>query len=203
MQPVDLRPGVAFFDFDGTLIQGDSLLPYLALFVGRQRVRLALLSAMRTATVLHARRRGPCADLRGSIKAVLVRQCLSGVPVVEARAAAERLVPWVRWKRPQLDALKAHRKAGRQVVVATGALDIYMPSLLGDLEVDGLLATDLEVVDGALTGRLAGGNCVRAHKADRVAAFLRERGPFAETWGYGNRPSDLPMLALVQNRVVV
>ena len=45
--------------------------------------------------------------------------------------------------------------------------------------------------------------CVRAMKAQRVSAYLHHHGPFGETWGYGNRPSDVPMLALLNNKVIV
>ncbi|MDP9195917.1 MAG: haloacid dehalogenase-like hydrolase, partial [Pseudomonadota bacterium] len=64
-------------------------------------------------------------------------------------------------------------------------------------------ATDLEVVDGILTGRMDGGNCVRQEKARRVRAFLEQHGPFDETWGYGNRPHDIPMLDLLDHRIIV
>jgi len=197
------HPGVAFFDFDGTLVRGDSLLPFLSLIVGKKRARLSLMRAVHGAIQLHAMKRQLGSDIRTSTKAILLRLTLTDVPVAEARAAAERLSGWVRWNRPILDALKAHQDAGRRVVVATGALDLYMPELLKDLGIDDLLATGLEEVDGVLTGHMKGGNCVRAMKAQRVSAYLHHHGPFGETWGYGNRPSDVPMLDLLHNKVIV
>ncbi len=197
------RPGIAFFDFDGTLVHGDSLLPFLSLIVGKRRARLSLMRAVHAAIQLHARRRQLGDDIRTSVKAILLRMTLTDVPVTEAAAAAEKLAGWVRWNGMILDALKTHQDAGRQVVVATGALDLYMPVLLREIGIDALLATRLESVNGVLTGHMEGGNCVRALKARRVAAYLDQFGPFAETWGYGNRPSDIPMLELLQNRIIV
>ncbi|WP_158047516.1 HAD-IB family hydrolase [Skermanella pratensis] len=197
------RQGIAFFDFDGTLVRGDSLLPFLSQIVGSRRARLSLARAVHGAIQLHATRRQLGDDIRTSTKAILLRQTLAGVPVAEAAAAAERLAGWTRWNRPVLDALKAHQDAGRRIVVATGALDLYMPVLLRGLGIDDLLATGLEEIDGVLTGHMKGGNCVRAMKAQRVSAYLHHHGPFGETWGYGNRPSDVPMLALLRNKVIV
>ncbi|UEM03179.1 HAD-IB family hydrolase [Skermanella rosea] len=197
------RQGIAFFDFDGTLVRGDSLLPFLSQIVGSRRARLSLARAVHGAIQLHATRRQLGDDIRTSTKAILLRQTLAGVPVAEAEAAAERLAGWTRWNRPILDALKAHQDAGRRIVVATGALALYMPVLLRGLGVDDLLATGLEEEDGILTGHMKGGNCVRAMKAQRVSAYLHHHGPFGETWGYGNRPSDVPMLALLNNKVIV
>lgn len=195
--------GVAFFDFDGTLIHGDSLLMFVAEVIGRRRTRMAFADALRSATHRHLRGRGPGVDFRGSVKAILLKRTLHGLPLGDAHAAAERVAAGLRWYTPILDTLHEHRRAGRRVVIATGALDVYMPALLRGIEVDDVLATGMEVHDGRLTGRLATGNCVRLDKADRVRAWLSAHGPFGETWGYGNRPSDLPMLALVDRRVVV
>ena len=66
-----------------------------------------------------------------------------------------------------------------------------------------LLMTDVEIVDGIVTGVLHHGNCVRQGKADRVAAYMREQGPFGDTYGYGNFPDDVPMLNLMKYRVIV
>jgi len=191
---------VAIFDFDGTLIAGDSLLPFLELTAGRTRARVALLRAVRHAMFT----RRPGEDVRTRVKAGLLARTLTGVPVERAQAAAEKLSKWVRWHAPMLDALKRHADRGDRVVVATGALALYMPDLLKDLPVHHLMATELEVADGRFTGRMCGGgNCVREEKARRVADFLAAEGPFAETHGYGNRPSDLPFLALMQHPTIV
>ncbi|MGQ9364764.1 HAD family hydrolase [Azospirillum sp. ST 5-10] len=195
--------GVAFFDFDGTLIHGDSLLMFVGEVIGRRRTHLALADAIRSACHRHLRGRGPGCDFPGSVKAILLKRTLRGLPLADAAAAAERLARRLRWYQPSVEALEAHRRAGRRVVVATGALDVYMPVLLRGVAVDDLLATGMEVADGCLTGKLSTGNCVRADKATRVRAWLAAHGPFGETWGYGNHPSDRPMLELLDRKVVV
>jgi len=195
--------GVAFFDFDGTLIRGDSLPLFIAEVVGSHRTRLAFADALRSATHRHLRGRPLGADFRGTVKAIVLKRTLRGVPLAAAEAAAERLVHRLRWHTPMVEALHGHRKAGRTVIVATGALNVYMPALLRHLPVDHLMATEMEVVDGHLTGTIASGNCVRGHKAERVQAWLSQHGPFHRTWGYGNHPSDRPMLALLDEPAVI
>ncbi len=194
---------VAFFDFDGTLIHGDSLPMFVGEVIGRRHAALALADAIRSGLHRHLRGRGPGVDLHGSIKAIFLKRTLSGLPVADALTAAERLVHRIRWHEPLLDILRTHRRNGHRVVIATGALDLYMPALLRGLEVDDLLATGMEVADGRLTGRLSTGNCVRCDKAERVRAWIDQHAPAGATWGYGNRPSDLPMLALMQRGQVV
>lgn len=192
---------IAIFDFDGTLVGGDSLLPYLGRVAGRMRSGLVFARAVRAGFMSAGT--NPDDDLRTRIKAGMLRRVLAGVPLTMAQAAAERMRGWPRWYEPTLTALKRHADAGDRVVVATGGLSLYIPILLEGLPVDRILATDMEVRDGVLTGQMRGGNCVRAEKARRVAALLTELGPFEETHGYGNRPSDLPFLTLMSHPTVI
>ena len=191
---------IAIFDFDGTLIYGDSLLPFLELAVGRTRARFALVQSVCTAPLL---RSAGTQDLRTKIKSGLLERALAGVPLSQAQAAAEALVPCLRWRQDIRDILIAHARAGCRILVATGALSLYMPQLLAGLPVDDLLATEIACQDGILTGQMVSGNCVRAAKAERVRDYLDKYGPFGIRWGYGNRPSDLPMLALVDCPTVI
>lgn len=198
-------PGVAFFDFDDTLIVGDSLLPFLINIRGRRAVQTAMLNAVRRAGWERLRRRLPAGtDMRTRIKELTLHPLLEGVTVARAHEAAEAMQhSWLRWNQPILNALLGHRDAGRRVVVATGALALYMPTLLSEVPVDTVMATEMEIDGDRLTGRMIGANCVRAEKARRVRDYVERHGPFAQSWGYGNRPSDLPMLELVTHPTIV
>lgn len=88
------------------------------------------------------------------------------------------------------------------MVIASGGLDLYLPTVLKAVPYDELICTRAEVT-GALTGAMVGGNCVRARKAAMVQDWLDRHGRFEDSWGYGNAPHDLPMMALMKNRVVI
>ena len=195
--------GTALFDFDDTLIAGDSLPRFLDTVVGVARTRMAMVGALTGALAAHAIGRPPGTDFPGSVKALLLGLTLPGVSLAQAHDAARALKPRLRWLAPQVAALHAHAEAGRRVVVVSGALDIYLPILLEGLPVHTVLATDMECRNGVLTGALTGANCVRQAKADRVRAFLAEQSTTGPTWGYGNRPHDLPMLALVTHATII
>lgn len=217
-------PGLAVFDFDGTLARGDSLLPFLARVAGGDTLRRHLAGSVAGA----ASRRFPVRPLAGrhlpgretlvkggdasdadddfktAFKRRLLRRCLAGVPLERAREAAAEMGAWVRWHTPLRDTLMRHADQGHRILVATGALTLYMPVLLADLPVHDLLGTEMAVgEDGLLTGEMVAGNCVRAEKARRLALWMEETGPYGRRWGYGNQPSDLPFLALMDEATVV
>lgn len=188
--------GVAFFDFDGTLVKGDSLIPYLGYVAGWPKMIAAFAKSVASPEKGHP-------DTRTGIKSALLKRTLAGVPYEEARAAASKLAPLKIWKPLTHKALLKHKADGFTIVVATGALELYIHQLLEELPVDLVIATEMEVKDGILTGAIQGGNCVRQEKARRVEAYLKTHGPFDVTYGYGNAPHDLPMLALLDHKTVI
>lgn len=189
---------IAFFDFDATLSKGDSLWPFLVAAAGRWRCYAALARGIMAYLLVP-----PGKDRRTVIKDSLLQHTLGGLRVADLAPAIERMKSWPRWIEPAYGALLRHRAQGDHIVIATGSLDLYVETMLGDLPHDGVLCTRMEVVDGVLTGRMASGNCVRRLKAQLVAEYLATHGPFEESWGYGNAPHDLPMMELLDHRVVI
>lgn len=190
---------VAFFDFDGTLAEGDSLWPFLLAVRGPFYCLFAL-----GFSVLHFLFNPSGQDRRTVIKAKLLERILKGRSLEEIEPAIQRMKRWPRWLEATKGALLKHHEDGHLIVIATGSLDIYMKAILKDaLPYDELLSTEMEIVDGVLTGRMRSGNCVRTRKAQRVADYITVHGPFADSWAYGNLPHDLPMMELVKHRSVV
>ncbi len=190
---------VVFFDFDGTLAEGDSLWPFLIAARGRARCYAALFLAVFAYLVTPLGR-----DRRTVVKDKLLKLTLGGVKLSALAPAVARMKKWPRWIEGSFEALRQHHAAGAVIVIASGSLDLYMKAMLQDaLPYHELICTEMEVVNGVLTGRMLKGNCVRATKARRVAEYIASSGPFADSWAYGNAPHDLPMMELTKNRVVV
>ncbi len=190
----------AVFDFDKTLTVRDTFLPWLTVLRGRRRTLAAGLASLRSG--LPGVSRGGSA--RDATKAAMVRRLLTGVAVTEAQAAARRLTPRVIWSDPVCTRLQEHLQLGHAVLVATGSCRLAVAEMVADRFGAGLqvIGTELEEEAGTLTGRMSGENCIAEHKAARVRHWLEQAGQ-AGGWGYGNAPWDLPMLALMQHRVVV
>ncbi|KAA5605857.1 HAD-IB family phosphatase [Roseospira marina] len=188
--------GAAIFDFDRTLVREETLAMFLRTVVG-QRTFIAACCAAASASAYVRQRRVD------AFRAELLRRTLAGRTVSQAKDAAERLFPRLRWIAQTTDALAGHQDAGRPVLVATGSLSVYMPTLLAlkGIEVDGLLSTEMEVDADVLTGRMKTPSCTWAEKARRVKAWLADsEGP---VWAYGNLPHDGAMLALADHPTVL
>ncbi len=194
---------VAIFDFDDTLVEKDSFWLYLFLVAGRFASYLILGEALLRYILKKAVGRPSNTDFRTFIKAHLLHRLLVGKKEERLRTTARLMAGKQKRIHATLQALKEHKEKGAVIVIASGGLDLYLPSLLRDIPYDALICTEIGVENGVITGEMVKGNCVRARKAERVAAWLAAHGPFEESFGYGNYPDDLPMLALVRHRILV
>jgi phosphatidylglycerophosphatase C len=187
--------GVAAFDFDGTLIDGDSFVPFLSSVVGRRALAGAVVRSAPT-LALGAR--------RDVMKAALIARLLQGYPLAELRARGEEFAQDLMAKvRPSMtERLAWHRDRGHRLALVSASLDVYLAPLGDQLGFDGILATSLEVDDdGRLTGLLDGANVRRAEKAARLRLWLAGEldGARYELWAYGDSAGDKELLAMADH----
>lgn len=190
------RPVVAAFDLDGTLTERDTLLPFLRLAAGRTRVAVAV-ARCAPAIVRAARHR----DARDAGKERLLSLTVRGRAETDLRDVARRFAPTVALRREIVAALRDHQAAGHETLVISASPSLYVDALASMLEIDHVVATDLEVVGGVLTGRYAGRNCRAAEKLARLLQWLGERD--VELHAYGNSPDDDAMLDRADHAVRV
>ncbi|MGH8980063.1 MAG: HAD family hydrolase [Acidimicrobiales bacterium] len=190
------RPTVAAFDFDGTLVDGGSVVPFLVGVRGTLPVSRAIardLPALARSAILG----GAAAD---DAKEALFTRLLSGMPDEDVeRAGAEFAERHLR-RRLRADArdrLEWHRKLGHHIVIVSASPECYVRPAAGLLGADAALATRLEVSGNLLTGRYEGKNCRGAEKYARVMAWVRAQGLGAQQpvlWAYGNSRGDRLLL---------
>ena len=184
------EPTVAVFDFDGTMIHGDSFLPYLARVRGRRPVAVALgRRAPHLAAMIAGWRE------RDALKEEVLAELLAGVPLDHATAVAKAYVPRLE-QRVRLNVLKRlrdHQTQGHQVVIVSASPLVYLKPFAERLNVDAVLATELEVsADGRFTGRFVGRNCRGSEKVARLRAWLDDRP--VRLYAYGDSGGDRELL---------
>jgi len=105
---------------------------------------------------------------------------------------------------PILSVLRAQQAAGIAVVLVSGSLIDILTSFAEELNVNHILATELQVVDRRYTGRILPPQMIGAGKATAVRSSLAEQcADRAECWAYGDHTSDLAMLEEVGHPTIV
>ncbi len=100
--------------------------------------------------------------------------------------------------------IRRHRESGTRTVILSASPTFICAEMKKELGMDDVLCTDLEVVDGRLTGNLKGSYCHGMGKLERARQYCRDRGFAMETaYYYADSIADLPVLEAVGNPVCV
>ncbi len=201
---ITFPPGtrLAVIDLDGTLLQGQNAerIFYLDLLVhGRVGIfrMLGFLLALIGDTIRLGFRKAIATNSR----------ILKGRTLEEARHWANafghsflrKAVPEA--LRTKILTLKG---GGCRVVLLSGSLQIIVDQLKDRLQAEVLIGTDLEVVDGRLTGRKTGTFAYGRMKPEALFERIDPDGiDWAGSWALADRLSDLPVLELVGHPVAV
>jgi HAD superfamily hydrolase (TIGR01490 family) len=114
---------------------------------------------------------------------------------------AEMIGKLAREARARLD---AHRQAGHQLILVTGAPDFLVLPLAEFLDVPTVFAAKPEQRDGVYTGALIPPLPYGYGKRELVLAHVREIGlDLAGSYAYGDSPGDRDILELVGHPLVV
>lgn len=190
---MNTRP-IAFFDFDGTLTTGDSLMPFLRYISGdvSYLVKLAMASPFLVGYKLGLMKNDKAKEkvlqcfFRGLSEAFLQEKAL---------AFSKEVLPGMH--RPEgIQKLKWHQEQGHDCVIVSASPHLYLDSWGEALDFNTVIATDFNLSGtGAI---IQGENCFGPEKVVRIEQFLKDGGRSPEeTWGYGDTKGDLPMLGYV------
>lgn len=103
-----------------------------------------------------------------------------------------------------LELIDSHRERGHTLIMVTATNRFFVEPFARVLQMDALLASDLEQRDGRYTGRHAGEPCYREGKLTRFRHWLAsERCAEQESWFYSDSHNDLPLLHHVDHPTVV
>ena len=185
------RANLALFDFDGTITDRDTFVPFLRYAAGGQRLlwgtlfiapmllgyHLGVVSATRMrAASAFACFRGRTADSVENLGRQYVETLSSAI-----RSSARERLAW-------------HRQNGDRVVVVSASLDVYLRPWC-EAEGFDLVCTELESRNGILAGRYRGGDCTGDEKARRVRAFYA-LDEYTSVYAYGDTEEDRALLGL-------
>jgi HAD superfamily hydrolase (TIGR01490 family) len=97
-----------------------------------------------------------------------------------------------------------HQQAGHGVVIATSAVRHIAQPLAEELAIPHLVCSELEIIDGALTGEFHAPLCYGTGKLERADTLVRSLGgQLAQAAFYTDSITDLPLLEAVGQPVVV
>lgn len=189
------RP-IAYFDFDGTLTRGDTLMPFIKYVVGKPiyYAKLAIVSPVLFAYAIKL--------LRNDVaKQFVLKKYLAGYRSDElaeyGKRFSEEVIPGM--LRPEgMARLKWHQKQGHDCVLVSASIDLYLTAWANSEQFSYVICTTLEQSEeGHISGNIQNQNCYGQEKKRRIYEWQAKKNP-TETYAYGDTSGDLPMLHAVK-----
>lgn len=188
---------IAFFDFDGTITNKDSLVDFIQFAVGRPAYYFGLLclSPMLLLYVFKLL-------ANDKAKQKMLAYYFKGwseqkFEKLANKYATEQLSKIVR---PQaLERIQWHQQQGHQVVVVSASMESWLKGWCTQLDLT-LIATDLAFENGKLSGKFATKNCYGFEKVKRIQA-LYELKTYEYIYAYGDSRGDKELLELADEAV--
>ena len=184
--------GLALFDFDGTVTAKDSMADFIQFAVGKPAYFLTLLklSPMLSAYALkiipnHAAKERLLAAFFKSRDADSFQQ-------IADEYAEKKIESIVRPK--AMETIRRHQAQKDRVVIVTASVESWLKKWCERHGLD-LIATQLEVLDGKLTGRFATKNCYGMEKVNRIKEQYN-LSEFSIIHAYGDSRGDREMLEI-------
>ena len=188
--------GIAFFDFDGTITNKDSLIDFVQFAVGKSSFYfgLFLLSPMLLCYSLKlipnyiAKEKLIAHFFKGwrssHFKKLANLYSLEQVDKIIRISAIER-IDW-------------HIKNNHKVVVVSASIDCWLEGWC-DKKGIALVSTKLEVKDNIVTGKFATKNCYGIEKVNRIKE-LYDLSEYDEIYAFGDSKGDKEMLSIANER---
>lgn len=171
-------PGLLVMDMDSTAIQIECIDEIAKLAGTGEKVSDITERAMRGELDFTASLRERVGTLKGA-DANILRQVRDELPLM-----------------PGLDSLVAKLQAlGWKVAIASGGFTYFAEYLRDELHLNAVVANELEICDGKLTGEVLGQIVDARFKAETLQALAAEYGiPADQTVAIGDGANDLPMI---------
>jgi len=185
---------LALFDFDGTLIRGDSLFGFSRFVVGPFRYSIGL---VRIFPHLLLFKLGLLSATSAKERLLTVFLAGKGISDLQSKAQAYQVVLRGREISETVAALKAHVQKGDTVAIVSASCSLWLRDWCFAHGVSILLTTELAVRDGKVTGKLANANCQGLEKARRIQTQW-DLQMFEKVVAYGDSRGDKEMLDLAQ-----
>jgi phosphatidylglycerophosphatase C len=187
---------LALFDFDGTITFRDSFAGFIKYRIGPARFYLGVACFLPVVAGF----------LLGFIRAWRAKELMSiyffrGLDAEDFKASAakyslEELPKIVR--NEVRDRLEWHKNRGDTVIVVSASIDLWLKDWC-EAGGFGLIATELEVKEGRVTGRFLTRNCSGKEKVKRIKECV-DLALYDYIYAYGDSPGDYAMLSLAHER---
>ena len=186
---------IAVFDFDGTITTKDTFVQFAIFARGWWRTMLAFLSYSPLIVLMKLR---ICNN--GWLKQHIFSTLFKGMPVEQFRKLGSDFLIQIDSfiNTNTFDKLQQHQRNGENVIVVTAIIDEWVRPWCEKNNIQLVMATQVEVKNGILTGRFSTPNCYGPEKVSRLQKSIGVLSHYHIT-AYGDSRGDREMMSFADS----
>ncbi|MBT3549134.1 MAG: HAD-IB family hydrolase [Gammaproteobacteria bacterium] len=187
---------IAFFDFDGTITKKDSTIGFIRFFVGDLKFIFGIIILLPLLILYKVNILS-----NNYIKIIIVTFFFKGTKKLDFERKASiysRQILHKLIRKKALDKLNWHKKRGHTIVIVSASINAWLQDWC-DSNNFSLIATELEIVNERITGRLLPNNCYGPEKVIRILKKYN-LSDYDYIYAYGNSRGDYEMLDIANEK---
>lgn len=182
---------IAAFDFDGTITRKDTLIEFLRFVGGNARLYTVFTLYFPLLVLMKLKLYS-----NQKAKEKIFAHYFEGMPIAQFDDLCRKFIEQKGEALIYADAkaqIAKHKEQGDEVVIISASIENWVCHFADALRADKLLATQVEVQEGKLTGRFLTANCYGKEKVNRLLSVYPERNKYYLI-AYGDSRGDKELL---------
>lgn len=188
----------AFFDFDDTLIHGDSIKYLLKYYVKKHPLSFFQFFKVGIYYILFKMHIKEFNSAKSALLFPLKKMNNKELEVFYHQCIVDKYYENV------VTELEDKKQQGYQIWIISASVEAYLQFC--DLPADIIIGTKVGIKDGQHTNIVAGKNCKNEEKVTRINDMLKQLNmtiDYEHSYAYSDSLHDVPMLKLVKNRIKI
>ena len=185
---------LALFDFDGTIINRDSMIEIIKLTKGPFHFYIGMILFSPLLILMKA---GILPNSK--VKQWVMQYFWGGMSTEDFNAYGKKCISLIpEWYRDgAIEKIRNYQQLNWRVIVISASAENWLGEWAKETGVE-LLATKLEIVDGKVTGMIEGKNCKGQEKVNRLKTLLTIED-YEEIHAYGDSSGDKELLSIAHS----
>jgi len=183
---------IAFFDFDGTITNTDSLLKFIRFVVGDGKFLIGL-ATLSPILILYKLKVIPNYKAKQIMIAWFFKGCDENKFNKMSRGYSLNHIDKI-LREPAMKKINWHKSKEHKVVIVSASIESWLKPWCDKNNLE-LIATQLEIVDRKISGNFLSKNCHGIEKVNRIKESYN-LGDFEYIYAYGDSRGDKEMLEL-------
>lgn len=193
-----MKQKIAFFDFDDTLIHGDSIAYLLKYWIKKKPLSIFNFIKVGWYYIGHKIGNQPINKTKSALLFPLKHMDEAELEQFFKNQIEPMYYPNV------VQELIEKKQQGYLVYIVSASVEAYLRFC--ELPADVIMGTRVEIIEGKYTHKMVGNNCKNEEKVIRINKDLNQKGikiDYENSFAYSDSLHDVPMLRLVKNRVKI